>query len=150
MQTVSEGFSRTTDLSVIFVCCLVTPTGKKYSGAIARPSRFPASMEAMWQHGIDTLAKVFSYNVTEMIGLFQDYLYHPRQFDSVKDRYSNDPQLVSVAGQMAALNEELKEGGSSGYLEMLENELTQLKALVAAFDRMCRISSDMCLAPSTH
>jgi hypothetical protein len=31
-------------------------------------------MDEMWQQGIDTLAKVFSYNVAEMIRLFQDYL----------------------------------------------------------------------------
>jgi hypothetical protein len=30
-------------------------------------------MEAMWQQGIDTLTKVFSYSVAEMIMLFQDY-----------------------------------------------------------------------------
>jgi hypothetical protein len=29
MQTVSERFSRTTDLNVIFVCCMVTLAGKK-------------------------------------------------------------------------------------------------------------------------
>jgi hypothetical protein len=29
MQTVSEPFSRTTDLNVIFVCCLMTPAGKR-------------------------------------------------------------------------------------------------------------------------
>jgi hypothetical protein len=28
IQTVSERFSRTTDLNVIFICCLVTPAGK--------------------------------------------------------------------------------------------------------------------------
>jgi hypothetical protein len=51
---------------------------KKYDGAIERPSRLAASMEARWQQGIDTLAKVFSYNVVEMIMLFQDYSYSPR------------------------------------------------------------------------
>jgi hypothetical protein len=30
MQTESERFSRTTDLNIIFVCCLVTPAGKQY------------------------------------------------------------------------------------------------------------------------
>jgi hypothetical protein len=98
MQIVSRCFSRTTNLNVIFVCSLVTPAGKKYYGAIERPSRFAASMEAMWQQGINTLAEVSSYNVAEMIILFQDYLYNPRQFDSVKDPYSNDPQFMSVAG----------------------------------------------------
>jgi hypothetical protein len=49
MQTVSERFSRTTHLNVIFVCCLVTPAGRKYYSAIERPGRFAASMEAIWQ-----------------------------------------------------------------------------------------------------
>jgi hypothetical protein len=60
MQTVSERFSQTTDLNVIFACCLVMPAGKNYYEAIERPSPFAASMEAMRQQGIDTLAKVFS------------------------------------------------------------------------------------------
>jgi hypothetical protein len=30
IQTVSERFSRATDLNVIFVCCLVTQAGKKF------------------------------------------------------------------------------------------------------------------------
>jgi hypothetical protein len=34
-----------------------------------------------------------------MIMLFQDYLYNPRQFDSMKDPHSNYSQLISVAGQ---------------------------------------------------
>jgi hypothetical protein len=46
-------------------------------------------MEAMWQQGIEILAKVFSYDVAEMIKLFQDDLYNPCQFDSVKGLYSN-------------------------------------------------------------
>jgi hypothetical protein len=52
----------------------VTLPGEKYYGAIERPSRFAASMESMWEHGIDILAKVFSYNAVEMTRLFQDYL----------------------------------------------------------------------------
>jgi hypothetical protein len=99
MQTVSKRFSRTTDLNVIFVCCLVTPAGIGDSGAIQRPRSFAAGMKAMWQPGIDTLAKVFSYNVAGMTELFQDYLYNPHQFDSVKDLYSNYPQISSVARQ---------------------------------------------------
>jgi hypothetical protein len=99
MQTVSERFSRTTDLNIIFVCCVVTPTGKKYCGALERPSPFTVSMEAMWQQGIDTLAKVFSHDAAEMIGLFQNYLDNPRQFDSMKDLHSNCPHFISVAGQ---------------------------------------------------
>jgi hypothetical protein len=47
IQIVSECFSRTTDLNVKFVCCLVTPAGKKYYGAIETLSEFAASMEAM-------------------------------------------------------------------------------------------------------
>jgi hypothetical protein len=77
----------------------VTPAGKKYYNVIERPGPFAASMEAMWQQGIDTLAKMFSCNVAEMIMLFQDYLYNLRQFDSVKDLYSNDQQFISVDGQ---------------------------------------------------
>jgi hypothetical protein len=42
---------------------------------------------------------MFSYNAAEMIMLFHDWLYNPRQFDSVKNRCSNCPQLISVAGQ---------------------------------------------------
>jgi hypothetical protein len=45
--------------------------------------------------------------------------------------------------QMDDLNKELKEGGSSRYLEMLETELTQLKALVAASDSTSRVSGNM-------
>jgi hypothetical protein len=56
-------------------------------------------MEAMWQQGIDTLVQVFSCNVAEMIMLFQDCFYNRCQFDSVKDGCSNDPKLISVAGQ---------------------------------------------------
>jgi hypothetical protein len=56
-------------------------------------------MEAMWQPGIDPLAKVFSCDEAEMIRPLQDYLYHLRHFDSVKDLYSNYPQFISVAGQ---------------------------------------------------
>jgi hypothetical protein len=58
---------------------------EKDYGAIERPNRFAASMEAMWQQGIDTLAKVFSYDVGQMIRLFQNDFSNPRQFDSVKD-----------------------------------------------------------------
>jgi chromosome segregation ATPase len=50
--------------------------------------------------------------------------------------------------QMAALNEELKEGGSSGYLEMLESELAQLKALVASSEGTARVSDDVWPATS--
>jgi hypothetical protein len=56
-------------------------------------------MEVMWQQGIDTLAKVFAFDVAEMTRLFQDYLCNPRQFDSVKDLYSEYPHFISVADQ---------------------------------------------------
>jgi hypothetical protein len=49
--------------------------------------------------GIDTLAKVFSYDVAELIKLFQDYSYNPGQFASMKDLYSNYPQFSSIAGR---------------------------------------------------
>jgi hypothetical protein len=91
MQTISGRFSQTTDLNVIFVCYLVMPGGKKYYDAVERPSGFAASMQAMWQQGIGRLVEMFSYGVAEMITLFQDYFYIRRQFDSVKDRYSNYP-----------------------------------------------------------
>jgi hypothetical protein len=45
------------------------------------------------------LANVFSYDVAETTMLFQHYSYNPRQFDPVKDLYSNYPQFISVAGQ---------------------------------------------------
>jgi hypothetical protein len=77
----------------------VTPAGKQYYRVIERPSRFAASMEAMWQQSIDTLAKVFSDDVVEMIMLFQDCLYNSRQFDSVTNPYSNYLQFISLAGQ---------------------------------------------------
>jgi hypothetical protein len=77
----------------------VTPAGKKYSGAIEPPSRLGASMEAMWQQSINTLAKVFFYDVAEITRLFQDYLYNPRQFDSMKDLCSNSRQFISFADQ---------------------------------------------------
>jgi hypothetical protein len=99
MQTVSEHFSRTADLNGIFICCLVTPAVEEYSGAIERVSPFAASMETIWQQGIDTLAKVFSYIVAEMIMFFQYYFYRPSQFAPVKDLYSTYPQCISVTCQ---------------------------------------------------
>jgi hypothetical protein len=56
-------------------------------------------MEAIWLQGIDILAKMFSYDSAEMIRVFQDCFSNPRQFDSVKDLYSNYPHFISVAGQ---------------------------------------------------
>jgi hypothetical protein len=43
---------------------------EKYYDTVERLSRFAASMEAMWRQGTDILAKVFSYDVAEMIRLF--------------------------------------------------------------------------------
>jgi hypothetical protein len=48
MQTVSERFSRTMDLNIIFVCWLVTPAGKRYYGTIEAPNPFAVNMETMW------------------------------------------------------------------------------------------------------
>jgi hypothetical protein len=56
-------------------------------------------MDSVWRQGINTLAKAFSCNAAEMTMFFQDYLYNPRQFDSVKDTYSDYPQFISVACQ---------------------------------------------------
>jgi hypothetical protein len=70
MQTVSERFSLTTDLNIILVCCLVTPAGKNYCGAIEQPSPFAVCMETMWQQSIDTFANVLSYDAAEMVRLF--------------------------------------------------------------------------------
>jgi hypothetical protein len=53
----------------------------------------------MWQQGVDTLAKVFSYNIAEMIRRFQDYLYSPGRFDFGKNLCSNYLQFSSVPGQ---------------------------------------------------
>jgi hypothetical protein len=96
MQAVLQRFSRITDSKVIFVCCLVTPAGKSYSGAVQPPSAFAASMEPVGQQGFDTLAKVFCDDAIEIIRFFEDYLYNPRQFDSVKDLSSNHPWFVSI------------------------------------------------------
>jgi hypothetical protein len=96
IQTVPKRFSRRMDLNVIFVCCLVTPAGKKYYGAIERPNQFAASMEAMWQQGIDTLAKMSSYDIAKMIRLLQDCVYNPRQCDSMRDLYSNYRNLFPL------------------------------------------------------
>jgi hypothetical protein len=41
MQTVSERFSRTTGLNVIFVCCLVTQTGKNIMVLLSDQVRSP-------------------------------------------------------------------------------------------------------------
>jgi hypothetical protein len=46
-------------------------------------------MEAIWQQGINTLVKVFPYDAVDIMRLSQDDLHNPRQFDSVKDLYSN-------------------------------------------------------------
>jgi hypothetical protein len=45
---------------------------EKYCGAIERPSPVAVSMEAMWQQGIDTLVKVFSYGAIHVIRRSED------------------------------------------------------------------------------
>jgi hypothetical protein len=47
MQTVSEPFSRTTDLNVVFVCCLVAPAGKNIMALLSNQAR---SQQA-WKQG---------------------------------------------------------------------------------------------------
>jgi hypothetical protein len=74
MQAVSRRFSRITNLNVIFVCCLVTPARKRYYVGVQRPSAFAASMEAMWQQGVETLDKASFSDVAEMTRFFQDSL----------------------------------------------------------------------------
>jgi hypothetical protein len=70
MQTVSKRFSRTTDLNVIFVCCLVTPAGKNLW-------RYWETKPVRRKHGSDVatgyryIGQGVSYVVTEMIMLFQ-------------------------------------------------------------------------------
>jgi hypothetical protein len=56
-------------------------------------------METMWKKGIVTLAKVFHYDVAQMISLFQDYLDNPRQFGSMKDLSAQFPRRVSITSQ---------------------------------------------------
>jgi hypothetical protein len=41
MQTVSERFSRTTELNVIFICCLVTPSGKNIMAVLSDQAGSP-------------------------------------------------------------------------------------------------------------
>jgi hypothetical protein len=99
MNAVSRRFSETTDMNVIFTCVLVTPIGKGYYSAVARPSEFAASMETIWKKGVVTLSKAFHYDVAQMICLFQDYLDNPRQFHSVKNLCTNWPRRVFITGQ---------------------------------------------------
>jgi hypothetical protein len=99
MKAVSERFSRTTDLNMIFTCFLVTPDGKRYYSDVPQPGAFVASMEAMWNRGVAAFAAAFSYSVAHMTDLFQNYLDHPRQFRSVMDLCANYPRSVSIAGQ---------------------------------------------------
>jgi hypothetical protein len=99
INAVSRRFSGTTDVNIIFTCFLVTPIGKRYHSAVARPSEFAASMETMWKKGVVTLSKTFYYDIAQMISLFQDYLDNRRQFHSVKDLCMNWPRRLSIAGQ---------------------------------------------------
>jgi hypothetical protein len=59
MKAVSERFSRTTDLNIIFTCFLVAPDGKRYYSDVPRSSSFAASMEAIRNHVVPALALVF-------------------------------------------------------------------------------------------
>jgi hypothetical protein len=43
MQTVSDRLSRTTDLNVIFVCCLVTPARKNIMALLSDQARSPSA-----------------------------------------------------------------------------------------------------------
>jgi hypothetical protein len=99
MQAVRDRFSQKPELNVIFISFLVTPARKRYCGTIQRPSLFAASMETMRQQRVDTLVKVFSYDATEIIRLFQDYSHNLRQFDSMKDLYLNYRTFISGTGQ---------------------------------------------------
>jgi hypothetical protein len=72
MTAVSERFSRTTDLNIIFACCLVTMVGKRYYGAIQQWDVFVSSMEVMWRPGVSPLARALSCNVIQMTSLFHD------------------------------------------------------------------------------
>jgi hypothetical protein len=85
-------------LNIIFTCFLVRPVGEKYYGAVAQPAASAASMEVMWKQGVAALTMAFSYDVVQIINLFQDPVDRPRQFSSVKDLDSNYQQLLSVAG----------------------------------------------------
>jgi hypothetical protein len=89
MNSVSRRFSETTDVNIIFACFLVTPIRQRYYGVVTRSREFAVSMETMWKKGVVTLSKAFSYDVAQMISLFQDYLNNPRQFVSVKDLCTN-------------------------------------------------------------
>jgi hypothetical protein len=99
MNAVSRQFLEIMDVNIIFTCFLATPIWKRYYNAVTRPSEFAASMETMRKKGVVTLSKAFHYDVTQMIGLFQDYLDNPRQFHSVKDLCTNWPRWVSIAVQ---------------------------------------------------
>jgi hypothetical protein len=99
MNAVSRRFSETMDVNIIFTCFLVTPNGKRYYSVVTRSSEFAASMETMWKKGVVTLSKAFSYDVAQMISLFQDYLGNPRQFHSVKRLCTYWPRQVSIAGR---------------------------------------------------
>jgi hypothetical protein len=89
MNAISRRFSEITDMNIIFTCFLVTLIGKTYGSAVTRPSEFAEGMETMWKKGVVTLSKAFYYGVAQMISLFQDYLYNPRQFHSVNDLCTN-------------------------------------------------------------
>jgi hypothetical protein len=72
INAVSRRFSETTEVNIMVTCFLVTPIGKRYYSDVTQPSGFAARMEAMWKKGVVTLTKAFSYDVAQMISLFQD------------------------------------------------------------------------------
>jgi hypothetical protein len=71
MKDISERFSRTTDLNIIFTCFLVTQVGKRSSGDVPRPGAFTASMAAVKNRGIAALTTAFSSDVAQMTSLFR-------------------------------------------------------------------------------
>jgi hypothetical protein len=97
VKAVSERFSRTRDLNIMFTCFLVTPYGERYYSHFPRPDAFAASMKAMCNHGIATLPTTFSDNVAQMTDLFQNYRDHPRQFGSATDLCANLPRFLSIS-----------------------------------------------------
>jgi hypothetical protein len=52
VQAVPERFSRTSDLTIIFACCLVTPVGQRSRGGDQQPSLFATIMEAIRKQSI--------------------------------------------------------------------------------------------------
>jgi hypothetical protein len=53
----------------------------------------------MWKRGVTMLAKAFFCDLVEMIRPFEDCLCNRRQFDSVKNLFSNYQRSAFVADQ---------------------------------------------------